>query len=194
MADRLEEITIEDAQIRFRNFAGAPDTFNPNGGKPQFGVLIDPKNAPRMEELGWNVKYLKPREDDEEGFRQPYIMIAVSYKFRPPTVVMIGSKGRQNLEEKDLILLDWADIAKVDLMFTASHWEVNGKTGVKAYLKSIFVTINESALDLKYANIPDAAEQGLLNASQAVQARLHSDGPQFGDSVGGLDYNNQSPF
>lgn len=160
----LPDITIEDAQLRFLNFSGKPDSFNPNGGKRQFSVLIDPKEAPKMEADGWNIKYLKPLEEGDPP--QPYLTIAVGYKVRPPTVVMIGSKGRRNLDEEDLILLDWADIKSVDLMFSPSRWEVGDKTGIKAYLKSIYVTINENALELKYSDIPRAAEAGLISASQ----------------------------
>jgi hypothetical protein len=37
-------------------------------------------------------------------------------------------------------------------------WDVNGKTGVKAYLKTLFVTIDEDALELKYGQTGGADE------------------------------------
>jgi hypothetical protein len=60
------------------------------------------------------------------------------------------------LGEDECILLDWADILTVDLIIRPYHWNVNGRTGVKAYLKSIFVVINEDYLELKYADVPVA--------------------------------------
>ena len=43
----------------------------------------------------------------------------------------------------------------MDLILNPYEWAVNGKTGVKAYLKSIFVTIQEDELERKYADVPE---------------------------------------
>ena len=66
---------------------------------------------------------------------------------------MITSRGGTPLNEEDVEILDWADISNVDLIVRPYEWAVSGKTGVKAYLKSIFVTINEDELELKYADL-----------------------------------------
>ena len=42
------------------------------------------------------------------------------------------------------------DIETVDLIVNGSYYEMNGKSGLKAYLQSMFVTIREDALELKY--------------------------------------------
>ena len=47
--------------------------------------------------------------------------------------------------------LDWVDILNVDLIVRPYEWSVNGKTGVKAYLQSIYVTIEEDPLEIKYS-------------------------------------------
>jgi hypothetical protein len=52
-------------------------------------------------------------------------------------------------------MLDWADIKSSDLICRAYEWDVNGKTGIKAYLQSLFVTIEEDYLDRKYSNDPE---------------------------------------
>jgi hypothetical protein len=51
-------------------------------------------------------------------------------------------------------MLDYADIKTIDVMLNPYEWEVNGNTGVKAYLKTAFVTLNEDELELKYAEDP----------------------------------------
>ena len=49
--------------------------------------------------------------------------------------------------------LDWVDILNVDLIVRPYEWTVNGKSGVKAYLQSIYVTIEEDPLEIKYSEM-----------------------------------------
>jgi hypothetical protein len=103
-----------------------------------------------MAEDNWNVKWLKPREDDEDETQQAYLPISVNFKGRPPRIVLVTSRGRTNLDERSVEMLDWADIINVDLIVRPYEWDVNGKTGIKAYLQSIYVTIREDPLEQKY--------------------------------------------
>lgn len=144
---------IEGAQLLFRNFAGAESQYNREGDR-NFAVLLDMDVAQQMLADGWNVKFLEPREEGDEG--SAYISIAVGYKGRPPRVVMLTSRARTNLGEHEVEVLDYADIQTADLIARAYTWEVNGKTGIKAYLQSLFVTIEEDALERKYAQGPAA--------------------------------------
>lgn len=152
MANNDGTLVMENARIVFRNFAGKEGMYNREGDR-NFCVLLDEELARQMHEDGWNIKTLKPREEGEEG--TPYIQVSVGFKGRPPRMVMIGavSGRRTELGEEECEMFDWADIAQVDLIIRPYNWDVNGKTGVKAYLKSIFVTINEDYLELKYANV-----------------------------------------
>lgn len=147
MANEKNTVTIEDAQLIFKNFSGIEGQFNAAGDR-EFSVILDAKNARLMEKDGWNIKYLKPRDEGDEP--TPYLPVKVSYKNRPPTVVMMTSTARTRLDEQSIETLDWADIEKADLIVTPYHWAVGAKTGVKAYLKSLYVTVREDDLERKY--------------------------------------------
>lgn len=151
MTQPRNTVLIEDAKLIFKNFSGKEGQYN-REGNPEFSVLLDEEIAATLAEDGWNVKWLKPREGEEEPETpQAYLPVAIGYKVRPPRIVLITSRGRENLDKDQLEMLDWAEIINVDMIVNPSPWEVNGKTGIKAYLQSMYVTIEEDPLERKYA-------------------------------------------
>jgi hypothetical protein len=152
MAPNDGTVMMENARIIFRNFAGVEGQFNREGDR-NFAVLLDDELAEKLLEDGWNVKHLRPREEGDPA--QAYLSITVGYKGRPPRVVMITSRGRTVIDEDMIETLDWVDIKTVDLIIRPYTWAVGDKSGIKAYLKSLFVTIYEDALELKYADLED---------------------------------------
>jgi hypothetical protein len=145
---------MEGVRIIFRNFAGKEGQYNREGDR-NFGVIL-PNNdvAEAMLRDGWNVKYLKPREEDEEGEETPWLSVSVNFdKGRPPKVMLVTERGRTNLDADTVEMLDWADITNVDLIVRPYTWEVSGRTGIKAYLQSMYVTIEEDELERKYAEM-----------------------------------------
>lgn len=147
-------VLLEGVRIIFRNFAGKEGQYNREGDR-NFGVIIpDQATAEQMLQDGWNIKYLKPREDDEEGEETPWLQVSVSFdKGRPPQIMQITSRGRTALDASTVEALDWADITNVDLIVRPYHWDVSGRSGVKAYLQSMYVTIEEDELARKYAEM-----------------------------------------
>lgn len=154
----MEPVVLENVRIGFRNFSGKEGQYNREGDR-NFAAFLPDDIAELMLNDGWNVKYLKPRE--EEDTPQAYIQISVNFGVRPPKVVMITSRGRTSLSEAEVGILDWAEISNVDLIIRPYEWSVNGKSGVKAYLQSLFVTIEEDELERKYADLPDAEDPAL---------------------------------
>lgn len=146
--DEQKTFMIEGARLVYRNFSGKETPFKAEGTRT-FAVVLDKETADKMATDGWNVKCKAAREDDEEEFC--HIEVTVGYKIRPPKIVLITDNGRTNLTEETVGMLDWAHIRNVDLIAREYFWEVGGKTGIKAYLQSMFVTIEEDALERKYA-------------------------------------------
>lgn len=159
MPRRDETVVIEDAQLMFRNFAGLEGMYN-RAGDRNFAIRLDKELAEELANKGWNVKLLKPREDEDEP--TPYLSVTVGFKGRPPTIKMIGSQsGRTTLlDESTVELLDGVDFHNVDVIVRPYDWEVNGNTGRKAYLQDLYATIIENPLELKYANMDIATVAG----------------------------------
>lgn len=151
--DEAAKVTLEGVDIMFRNFAGKEGQYNREGDR-NFAVKLDHETAEMLAADGWNVKTLEPREEGDEP--TPYIPVAVRFDVVPPTVMMITSTGRARLDEETVAVLDYANIENVDLIIRAYEWSVNGKSGRKAYLKSLYATIEEDELERKYARM----EQG----------------------------------
>lgn len=145
-------VLMEGVRIIFRNFSGKEGQYNREGDR-NFAVLLDDKVANEMGEDGWNVKWLQPRSEEEGDTPQAYLPVSVNFKGRPPRIVLITSRGRTNIDEHGIEMLDWVDIINVDLIVRPYEWTVNGKSGIKAYLQSIYITIEEDPLEVKYSEL-----------------------------------------
>lgn len=162
MARNDKNITLEDVTIAFRNFEGKEGPYNAAGTR-NFAIFLEPNVAERMAKDGWNVKQLKPRDDEEDG--QPYVTVAVSYKNRPPKIGLVTSKGLTYLGEEEVEMLDWVDIETADVTLNPFEWVVNGKTGVKAYLQTLFVKIEEDYLQMKWTAIVEDSKKLAIEAA-----------------------------
>lgn len=153
---KVPPITIQDAVLRYKNFSGAAKKFNAKGLR-NFHVVLEPDLAQVLEKDGWNVKWHDPREEGDD----PWASIKVTVRFDnyPPRIVLITQSNKTVLDEETVDILDWAEIVKVDLVLSPSQWEVQGKTGIKAYLSKMFVTLSEDDLEAKYSAYPSARRQ-----------------------------------
>lgn len=151
MAGNDGTVLMEGVRIIFRNFAGKEDQYNREGDR-NFAVILDEEVAKAMAADGWNIKWLKPREEEDEGeTEQAYLPVSIRFDVFPPNVTLVTSGSRTKLDESTIEMLDFADIVNVDLIVRPYTWQVQTKTGIKAYVKTMFVTIDEDELVKKYA-------------------------------------------
>ena len=151
-----DNLVIENARLLFRNFSGRESKYN-RAGQRNFCVYIDdPQDARKLADDGWNIRERPPREEGEEP--RYYLQVAVSFENIPPTVYVIPErkKKKTKLDEESIDVLDFAEIRNVDLTIRPYNWVIqegtkNEKRGVKAYLRSMYVTIEEDEFAEKYA-------------------------------------------
>lgn len=156
---RNQDIVLENVRIMFKNFSGAKGQYNPQGNRT-FSVVLTPDVAQALAADGWNVRTLAPRNPDDPPL---YILpVAVSYRLYPPKVVLIFSNGKRALSEDELSILDFSEFTNIDLIINPSHYDFNGRVGVKAYLRSGYFTLYEDELEKKYMDIPDTAKNAIM--------------------------------
>lgn len=151
---RMDDLVIEGARLIFRNFSGKGDQFNREGDR-NFNVIIDDEMvAQKLAEAGWNIKIRPPREEGDEALYRLPVKVNFNSDF-PPKIWLITRSAKTLMNDETVGNLDYAEIKTVDLIITPYFWEVNGKSGVKAYLKTMYVTLEEDVFAEKYARKDD---------------------------------------
>ena len=137
-----EPISVKDAKIIFPNFSGKASQYNRAGDK-NFCLVLSHEDGEDLADKGWNVKFKKDKETGED--LNPTLQVAVKFANYPPKIWMkSGENGTPvQLDEESVSVLDTAEIQKINLVVTGSHWGPNaeGKEGIKAYVQRMYVTI-----------------------------------------------------
>ena len=152
MAKRIiGNINIENARLGYKNFIGAEGPYNEAGDR-NFAVFLDEEQAIDLEAIGWNVKWPKVKvlEEGEIDQRQPYLPIKITFDNFPPKVVLIAGEHITQIGEAEMQVLQYADIITSDLVIRPFQYDFLGKTGIKAYCKALYVTIETDAFADKY--------------------------------------------
>lgn len=162
MAEVLKFYDVDGRNMRFRNFAGKAGQFNMEGDR-NFCLLLNPSVADDMQKEGFNIRYLNPRDDGDDPV--PYVQVKLKYHdragnpLRGPKIVQITRRGKTEIHEDTISNLDWAEIEKFDISINPRPYEnINGRSGVTAYLKTLYVTIAEDDFEDRYYDIPDSAQ------------------------------------
>ena len=147
----VNNINIEGANIIWKNFSGERDKFNP--GKRGFSVVIDDAvMAKELKQEGWNVKE-RPLQEGADPSEQEWTLPVKLNMNRYTQVWLIVGNHKTLLNEDTVAQLDVVDIANCDISIRPYEWEMSGRTGITAYVDSMYVTIRENKFAEKYADL-----------------------------------------
>lgn len=147
----VSNINIEGAMIIWKNFSGERDKFNP--GKRGFSVVIDDTvMADELRQEGWNVKD-RPLQEGADDSEQEWTLPVKLNMNRYTQVWLIVGNHKTLLDEDTVSQLDVVDIVNCDISIRPYEWEMNGRTGITAYVDSMYVTIRENKFAEKYADL-----------------------------------------
>ena len=149
----VRQLVLEGVQIGFKNFRGEEGQYNRKGDR-NFVIFLDHDLAKSLSDQGWNVKFPKVLDEpDEEDTRNPYLQVSIGEKGMPPKIVMVDEENNNevllNFETMDI--LDDTVIRYADAIIRPYHWAVNGNTGIKAYLKTLYANIEPDVFGGKYS-------------------------------------------
>lgn len=148
---KVNNINIEGANIIWKNFSGERDKFNP--GKRGFSVVIDDAvMADELKQEGWNVKE-RPLQEGADASEQEWTIPVKLNMNRYTQVWLIVGNHKTLLNEDTVAQLDVVDIVDCDLSIRPYEWEMSGRTGITAYVDSMYVTIRENKFAEKYADL-----------------------------------------
>ena len=155
-------VTFKDVEMRWKNFSGKSDDFNPQG-KRFFHIVL---NEDMVEELrnvelttksgktvrGANVKTHVPKNGEGDPMYTLKVLIG---DFFPEEVIRITPESRMKLTEDNIGNLDREYIEKAKVMVTLSPYERPGNTGITAYCRKLAVWIKEDNFDEDFRDIPE---------------------------------------
>lgn len=160
MNNYIPELIVKGRRVIHKNFEGRQTEYNRAGDRNFSAVLeniegCEPYDIEAIRAYGWNIRELPPRPDIPDSQPLFYIPVRVDMDAKfPPKIYLVTSGGKTQLIGDNVKVLDHSDIKAVAMTIRPYKWERNGKSGVKAYLKNMFVTLNEDPLEREFSDIP----------------------------------------
>ena len=160
MARKL--LKIKNPEIFQINFAGRITDRNPNGRRQFSWKIPTDELAEQLKADGWNVWYTK--ESEKYGESRPCIDVEIRYhqekelQYLNPKIYKVTSKKKTLLTEDLVADLEKDEIIDIDLWINPSYWNVNGKSGIKAYVDTMWITVEEDDTIEKYAHLDEVEE------------------------------------
>lgn len=144
-------VYIENARIIFRNFKGAPDRFNREGGKRTFNVVIPAEDiAEALSDNGWNVSIKPPREEGDTPLMNMKVNLRYNYG-RGPFIAMYSGNRKVRVTEDMVDMLDSIDIDHVNMILRPYFWDETGHSPASAYLNSLEVFQRIDDIEARFA-------------------------------------------
>jgi hypothetical protein len=165
------EIRVDNAKVIFRNFSGAEGKFNPAGNR-NFCIFLPEDVAKNMEKDGWNVRWLT----SEDNPPQAIITVKLNFGNYPPNIFLVSDGNMSKLSEENINVLDFAEFQQVDLIIRGYSWSVQGKSGIKAYLKTGYFVLVVDELAKKYSKVIDSAQEAIGGCGECDTCDGHCGG------------------
>ena len=141
MSRKVDDIYITEGEIAYSNFSGRPTQFKPEGGVRTVTFVIPHDIAMLEAKFTFRTRNGQPRD---------------------PKIFIVRNDRLVHMTEETIDTLDRADILSVDADLGASHWEYGGRTGITAYINSMYVTIKDNPVDEKYRKMLDQMNDSFL--------------------------------
>lgn len=79
-----------------------------------------------------------------------WLTVDANFGKYPPECFLVSGRNKIPMGPDEVHKFDSARILNADVEISPSRWEVNGKSGIKAYLNRIFIEVVPNRLDEKY--------------------------------------------
>ena len=140
----------ERPRILFRDFTGEKNRFN---DERSFTILLEDELYNELLSDGWPVRVTVPKTEDQ----YPLNVLRVTVGFKvPPKIVLIQGNTKIKVDEENIATLNYAHIVDAKMVIRPREYDVNGKKGIKPYLKEMWVTAQEDEFEEMYRDIPYA--------------------------------------
>lgn len=139
--DNIVIENIPGSCIKFKNFRGLEQRYNPAGSR-NFSLEIDDIDfAHKLEDDGWTIKWdTKEREDGHQY--PPTLKVKVKFGDYPPRIMMEQAGNKVWLNEDtvgDLDNMEIIDIKAIEIR--PYNYDINGSVGTAAYLDKLRVEV-----------------------------------------------------
>lgn len=160
-------VILEDTKFIFKtNFAGDPAN-DAYGNSARRGNIIIPTEdlARQIADAGIDVKATKPREGEEEGFKQTFFMpIIVNYtsgvaKERPPKIYLVSNGNAKLLTEETVGCIDRCYVLNVNATIEITYLKKYDK--YCAYVQTMYVEqdVDEDPFAARYKMADNGRQQ-----------------------------------